>query len=117
AEATQKDLWETYLPAFKALVDANVESIMCAYNSTNGEPCCANKYLISDVLLDKWQFKGHILTDCGALEDFYKQPNEGGHGVVKTEAEAAALAVKSGVSLNCGSIYSNLPEAVKLGLI
>lgn len=117
AESNQKDLWETYLPAFEALVDAKVESIMCAYNSTNGEPCCANTYLISEVLLDKWQFKGHVLTDCGALEDFYKQPSEGGHGIVKTPAEAAALAVKSSISLNCGSIYSYLPEAVKTGLI
>lgn len=117
AEVSQKDLWETYLPAFQALVDAKVESIMCAYNSTNGEPCCANNYLITDILRDQWQFKGHILTDCGALEDFYKQANNGGHGVVNTQAEAAALAVKKGISLNCGSTYEYLPEAVNTGLI
>jgi len=117
AEVSQKDLWETYLPAFQALVEANVEAVMCAYNSTNGAPCCSNNYLITDVLRDKWGFKGHVLTDCGALEDFYKQKDNGGHGVVNTRAEAAALAVKSGVSLNCGSIYFSLPEAVKANLI
>lgn len=117
AQASQKDLWETYLPAFKTLVDAKVESIMCAYNSTNGQPCCANSYLLSDVLQNQWQFQGHILTDCGALEDFYKQKNEGGHGVVSTQAQAAALAIKSGISLNCGSTYSALEEAVTKALI
>ncbi len=117
AEVSQKDLWETYLPAFKALVDVNVESVMCAYNSTNGEPCCSNNYLITDVLRDKWHFKGHVLTDCWALVDFYNQPNEGGHGRVKTAAEASALAIKSGISLNCGDTFTSLGDAVKEGLI
>jgi len=117
AVVNQKDLWETYLPAFEALVDANVESVMCAYNRTNDEPCCSSNYLITEVLKYKWNFKGHILTDCGALEDYYKQKGEGGHGVVKTEAEAAALALKSGVSLNCGVTYQALAEAIKEGLI
>ncbi|MFD0989249.1 glycoside hydrolase family 3 C-terminal domain-containing protein [Mariniflexile jejuense] len=117
AEVNQKDLWETYLPAFKALVDANVESVMCAYNRTNGEACCASNYLISDVLINQWKFKGHVLTDCSALVDFYKQQNEGGHGVVKSDEEAAALAVKSGISLNCGGTFNALIDAVKNGLI
>ncbi len=117
AVVNQKDLWETYLPAFKALVDAKVESVMCAYNQTNGEACCSNNYLITDVLRNKWNFKGHVLTDCSALVDYYKQPDQGGHGVVKTKAAAAALAVKSGVSLNCGNTYSALIDAVKEGLI
>ena len=112
AEATQKDLWETYLPAFEALVDANVETIMCAYNSTNGEPCCANKYLLQDVLRDQWGFKGHIVSDCWALVDLYD-----GHNVVQTPAESAALAVKSGVNLNCGNTYPALTEAVEKGLV
>ncbi|PTB97064.1 glycosyl hydrolase [Marivirga lumbricoides] len=115
AEATMQDMHETYLPAFKALVDAGVESVMCAYNSTNGEPCCANNYLLDTVLRDKWNFKGHVLSDCWAIIDFYEQ--EKGHGVVETPAQAAALAVKSGVSLNCGSTYEALPEAVEQGLI
>ncbi|MCF4101091.1 glycoside hydrolase family 3 C-terminal domain-containing protein [Gillisia sp. M10.2A] len=112
AEASQKDLWETYLPAFKALVDANVETIMCAYNSTNGEPCCANKYLIKDVLREKWNFQGHIVSDCWALVDFYE-----GHKVVATAEEAAALGIKSGVNLNCGNTYSALVKAVDDGLV
>ena len=117
AEVNQKDLWETYLPAFKALVDVNVESVMCAYNSTNGEPCCSNNHLIKDILRDTWQFKGHVLTDCWALVDLFNQPNEGGHGRVKTAAEAAALAIKTGVSLNCGVTYNALGDAIKEGLI
>lgn len=117
AEASQKDLWETYLPAFKALVDAKVEAVMCAYNSTNGEPCCANKYLITDVLRKQWHFKGHVVTDCGAIDDFFTPKDKGGHGTVKTQAEAASLVVKSGISLNCGSSYKALPQAIKEGLI
>ena len=113
AVASQKDMWETYLPAFKALVDADVETIMCAYNATNGEPCCANKYLLQDVLRDKWKFDGHVVSDCWALVDFYE-----GHNVVETPAEAAALAVKHGVDLNCGSTYyPSLVEAVEKGLV
>lgn len=119
AISSKKDLWETYLPAFEALVtEANVEAIMCAYNSTNGEPCCVNKYLIQDVLLDTWGFKGHVLSDCWAIEDFYTPKGEGGHGVAETQAEASAMAVKSSVSLNCGDSYlEGLPEAVRQGLI
>ncbi|TRZ42500.1 glycoside hydrolase family 3 C-terminal domain-containing protein [Robertkochia solimangrovi] len=115
AVASDKDLWETYLPAFKTLVDHKVEAVMCAYNSTNGEPCCANEFLISDVLRERWGFKGHVLSDCWAITDFYNVDN--GHGVVDDAVAAAALAVKSGVSLNCGSSYPNLPEAVAKGYL
>ncbi|MVN76726.1 glycoside hydrolase family 3 protein [Hymenobacter sp. HMF4947] len=111
AEATPQDLQETYLPAFHQLVNAKVEAVMCAYNSTNGEPCCGNQYLLHDVLRQQWGFKGHIVSDCWALVDFYE-----GHKVVKTPAEAAALALQRGVNLNCGSVYPYLPEAVKKGL-
>ena len=100
AIASPKDLYETYLPAFEALVNAGVESVMCAYNRTNNEPCCASNYLLKDVLLEKWGFQGHILSDCWALVDLF---SENGHGTVSTEAEAAALAVNSGISMNCGS--------------
>lgn len=113
AVASPKDLRETYLPAFHALVNAGVESVMCAYNSTNGEPCCANNYLLTDVLRKEWNFKGHIVSDCWAVVDFYHK----GHNVVKTQAEAVALAVKSGVSLNCGDEYPALVEAVSKGYI
>ncbi|NBW35224.1 MAG: glycoside hydrolase family 3 protein [Cytophagia bacterium] len=112
AVSSPKDLWETYLPAFKALVDANVEAVMCAYNRTNDEPCCANNFLLNDVLRKKWNFKGHIVSDCWAVVDFYQ-----GHNIVKTKAEAVALAVKNGVNLNCGDEYPALVEAVEKGLI
>ncbi|GAB2780011.1 beta-glucosidase [Hymenobacter luteus] len=111
AVASPQDLQETYLPAFKQLVDADVEAVMCAYNATNGEPCCGNTYLLQDVLRKQWGFRGHIVSDCWALVDFYK-----GHNVVKTPAEAAAMALERGVNLNCGSVYPSLPEAVQKGL-
>ena len=117
AVASPKDLYETYFPAFQALVEADVEAVMCAYNSTNGEPCCSNNYLINDVLRKQWNFKGHVVSDCWAIIDLFTPKDKGGHGVVKTQAEAAVLAVKNGVSLNCGNSYTALPEAVKLGLI
>jgi len=114
AVVNQKDLHETYTPAFEALVKAGVESVMCAYNRTNDEPCCANNYLLTDLLFGEWNFKGHVVSDCWALVDFY---SEIGHGTVKTKVEAAALALKSGVNLNCGDTYTALVEAVKSGLI
>ncbi|WP_017730211.1 glycoside hydrolase family 3 N-terminal domain-containing protein [Nafulsella turpanensis] len=113
AVASIKDLRETYLPAFKALVNADVEAVMCAYNATNGEPCCANEFLLNDVLRGEWGFDGHVVSDCGAIVDFYE-----GHEVVPGPVEAAALALKSGVNLNCGSVYyPHLVEAVKQGLV
>jgi beta-glucosidase len=112
AITSQKDLHETYLFAFRALVDAGVESIMCAYNRTNEEACCASNTLLLDILRDDWGFGGHILSDCGALRDLYE-----GHGLAADPAEAAALALKSGVNLNCGNTYSSLLEAVEKGLV
>ena len=114
AIASTKDMFETYLPAFEALVNANVETVMCAYNRTNGEPCCTSNYLLQEVLFDKWGFKGHVVSDCWALVDLY---SENGHGTVSNVSEAAALALKSGVNLNCGNTYKSLKEAVKQGLI
>lgn len=114
AVVSQKDLHETYLPAFEALVNAGVESVMCAYNRTNGEPCCANNYLLNDLLFEKWGFKGHVVSDCWALVDFYA---ENGHGTVSSNVEAAALALESGVNLNCGDTYNALIEAVEKGLV
>ncbi len=114
AIASPKDMFETYLPAFKALVDADVESIMCAYNRTNGEACCAHQTLLGDLLREQWGFDGHILSDCWAIVDFFA---ENGHGLAGGPAEASAMAVKSGVSLNCGDSYPALVEAVEKGLI
>ena len=112
AQASPKDMYETYLPDFEALVDARVEAIMCAYNRTNAEPCCGSKTLLHSILREQWGFQGHILSDCWAIVDFYQ-----GHKVVSTPAEAAALAVNSGVSLNCGSTFPYLVDAVKQGLV
>lgn len=114
AITSQKDLYETYLPAFKALVDADVEAVMCAYNRTNGEPCCAHNYLLDEVLRGDWGFDGHVVTDCEAVTDFYS-PN--GHHTVNTKAEAAALAVNHDVNLNCGSEFTALLDAVDQGLL
>lgn len=114
AQVSQQDLFETYLPAFEQLVSAGVESVMCAYNRVNDEPCCGSKTLLTEVLLANWAFKGHVVTDCGALNDFY---SDIGHGAVTTSAEAAALALKSGVSLNCGDTFQALSDAVSLGLV
>ncbi|HTX89227.1 MAG TPA: glycoside hydrolase family 3 N-terminal domain-containing protein [Bacteroidales bacterium] len=108
----ERDFRETYLPAFKALVDAGVEAVMCAYNRVYNEPCCGSKLLLVDILRNEWGFKGHIVSDCWALYDFIT-----GHKVVKSGFEAAALAAKAGVNLNCGVIYQDLPEAVEKGLI
>ena len=112
AQASLKDMYETYLPAFKSLVDTKVEAVMCAYNRTNGEPCCGSKTLLHDILREQWGFKGHILSDCWAIVDFYQ-----GHKVVRTPVEAAAMAINSGVSLNCGSTFPYLVDAVKQGLV
>ncbi len=107
-----KDLWETYLPAFEALVtEAKVEGVMGAYNRTNGSPCCAHPYLIGDVLRGQWGFKGYFVSDCWAIRDFFD-----GHNVVETAEAAAALAVAEGCNLNCGNTYPHLMQAVADGL-
>lgn len=112
-EATPFDLWDTYLPAFEACVkDGHVESIMPAYTRLNGEACCASETLLQTILRDQWGFEGHVVSDCGALEDIYKR-----HQLVETEAEAAALALKAGCDLNCGVVYSALHEALDQGLL
>ena len=113
AEVSKKDLFETYLPAFKALVqEANVEGVMGAYNRTLGQPCCGSPYLLQDILREDWGFKGYIVSDCGAINDFHAY-----HKVTKTPAESAALALKSGTTINCGNVYSTLKEALNQKLI
>ncbi len=113
AVPSKKDLIETYLPAFRALVkEGRVEAVMCAYNRTYDLPCCGSSYLLNDILRQEWGFKGHIVSDCWALQDFYS-----GHNVVRTPAEAAAMALKAGVSVNCGVTYPSLKEAVDQGLV
>ncbi|MCM3905751.1 MAG: glycoside hydrolase family 3 C-terminal domain-containing protein [Pyrinomonadaceae bacterium] len=112
AKSDERDLRETYLPAFKAtMVESRAASIMCAYNRTNGEPACANKKL-TDILRTEWGFAGFVVSDCGAIDDIYLR-----HKFVKTEGEASAIAVKAGTDLTCGREYRSLVQAVKDGLI
>ncbi|MFN4312885.1 MAG: glycoside hydrolase family 3 N-terminal domain-containing protein [Chitinophagaceae bacterium] len=109
----EKDLRETYLYAFRKLVDAGVESVMCAYNRLNGEPCCASPNLLQHILREEWGFKGHFVTDCGAIDDMVNF-----HKYYATEVEAAAASLKAGVSLDCSSLYQrNLKAALDKGLI
>ncbi len=113
AEVSMKDLWETYMPAFEALVtEANVEGVMGAYNRTNGEACCASPYLMTEILRNKWGFDGYFVSDCGAIKDIYE-----GHGLAQTAEEASAMAIKAGMNLNCGSSFESLNDAVKNGLL
>ena len=109
-----RDLHETYLPAFKALVkEGKVKSVMGAYNRVNGEACCASQTLLVDILKKQWGFNGFLTTDCGALEDIYRY-----HKLCATAEEAAALAAKSGMNLNCGSLYGYaLKKAVEQKLV
>ncbi len=112
AVVSQKDLWESYMPAFEALVtEARVEGVMGAYNRTNGDPCCAHPYLMEQVLRKDWKFDGYFTSDCWAIVDFYE-----GHKIVETPEQAAALALKRGCNLNCGSTYPYIVKAVEQGL-
>ncbi len=113
AKVSLKDMWETYLPAFEALVtEADVESVMGAYNRTNGEPCCGHHYLMEEVLRGKWHFDGHFVSDCGAIKDFHEN-----HKITKNARESAALALKRGCDVNCGNTYLHLVAAVEEGLV
>lgn len=113
AQASLKDMWETYLPAFEALVtEADVEAVMGAYNRTNGEPCCGHHYLMEEVLRGKWNFDGHFVSDCWAIRDFHEN-----HKITKNARESAALALKRGCDINCGNTYLHLVAAVEEGLL
>ncbi|WP_343694647.1 glycoside hydrolase family 3 C-terminal domain-containing protein [Flavobacterium sp.] len=113
ANPSKLDLYETYLPAFKSLVqEGKVQGIMGAYNAVYGDPANASKLLMDDILKKQWGFEGYIVSDCGALVDIMK-----GHKKVKTVEEAAALALKTGVNLNCGWVYKNIKSALDKGLI
>ena len=108
----ERDLWETYLPAFKALVQkGDVAEVMCAYQRIDGDPCCGNARYERHILRDEWGFKGLITSDCGAIRDFLPQ----WHNVSKDNEAASAKAVLSGTDLECGSVYKSLPSAVKRG--
>ena len=113
AEATPKDMEETYLRAFEACIrDAKAESVMGAYNRTNGEPCCGSKFLLADTVRGRWGFEGHVVSDCWAIRDFHE-----GHMVTQTAAQSAALAMEMGCDLNCGNTYIHMMRAVEEGLV
>ncbi|MDZ4768206.1 MAG: glycoside hydrolase family 3 C-terminal domain-containing protein, partial [Chloroflexota bacterium] len=113
AKVSEYDLWDTYLPAFEACVrEAQVESVMGAYTRTNGEPCCASPRLLVDILRGRWAFDGHVVSDCGAIDDLVR-----GHRTAEDSAQAAAQAVIAGCDLECGITYHALDEAVTRGLI
>ncbi|WP_291528003.1 xylan 1,4-beta-xylosidase [Bacteroides sp. UBA939] len=110
-----RDLWETYLPAFKDLVQkAGVKEVMCAYNRFEGEPCCGSNRLLVQILRDEWNYDGIIVSDCGAINDFF---NKGAHETDPDKEHASAKAVLMGTDVECGGNYTSLPEAVKQGLI
>ena len=114
ADVTTYDLWDTYLPAFRDLVvDAKVSGVMCAYNAFQGQPCCGNDLLMQSILRDKWQFKGYVTSDCGAIDDFYRH-----HKTHPNAESAAADAVFHGTDLDCGQeAYMALIKAVREGVI
>lgn len=115
ASVSGRDLWETYLPAFKALVDeGNVKQVMCAYNAYEGEPCCGSSKLMLDILRGEWAYNGMVVSDCWAINDFFIPEN---HGTHPTPQSAAADAVIHSTDLECGSVYENLIKAVEEGLI
>jgi len=113
AIVTKRELYDTYLPAFKKLViEANVEAVMGAYNRTLDEVCCASKLLIEDILRGEWNFQGHFVSDCWALSDFHLN-----HKVTKDAAETVALALQRGCDLGCDHVFNEIPEAIQRGLI
>ncbi|MBW1298914.1 glycoside hydrolase family 3 protein [Aquimarina litoralis] len=113
---SDRDLKETYLPAFEAAIkEANVQSVMCAYNRYRDEACCGSNLLLNDILRKEWGFDGYVVSDCWAINDFW-EPNK--HELVETPAEASALAVNRGTDLNCGNAFDpNLNDAVLKGLV
>jgi beta-glucosidase len=113
AVMTRRELYDTYLPAFKKLVtQAGVEAVMGAYNRLLGEPCCASQLLINDILRSDWNFQGHFVSDCLALSDFHLN-----HKITADAVESAALALSHGCDLGCDHIYTEIPEAIQRGLI
>lgn len=122
AEISDADLWDTYLPAFRTLVvEAQAASVMCAYNAVRGLPACGSPELLDTILRSHWGFRGYVVSDCGAVQDIYLE-----HRVRKTAAEGAAMALRAGTDLECGSgswaagspdAFASLTDAVAQGLV
>jgi beta-glucosidase len=113
AEVSEHDLWDTYLPAFEdAVVEGGAWSVMCAYNRLDGAPACGNRRLLQDILRDAWRFPGYVVSDCDAVDDI-----RAGHRMTADSADAAAMGLRAGTDLNCGSSYRALGDAVRRGLV
>jgi beta-glucosidase len=113
ARPSERDLWETYLPAFRDLVrEGRAASVMSAYNRLNGESATASRRLLIDILRQQWGFDGYVVSDCGAVDDIFMR-----HKLVATAEEASALAVVRGCDLECGSSYRSLGRALERGLL
>lgn len=113
AKVSKRDLFQTYLAAFERVVKASdVQSIMCSYNSVNGVPSCANALLLRDLLREAWGFNGFVVSDCDAIDNIYST-----HKYAKDHPEAAAMALKAGTDLDCGTTYTNLSTALQRGLV
>ena len=111
----ERDLWETYLPAFKALVqEGDVQEVMCAYQRFDGDPCCGSSRLLTDILRNQWGFKGLVTSDCWAVNDFWVP---GRHGTSDSKESAIATAVMAGTDVECGELFHNLPDALAQGKI
>lgn len=113
AIVSKKDMYETYLPAFKACVqEGHVEAVMGAYNRVNDEPCCGSPTLLQDILRDEWGFEGHVVSDCWAISDFHSY-----HHITKNAVESVTMAMNNGCDLNCGKLFMYLEQAVKEGKV
>ncbi len=113
-EPSPHDLWDTYLPAFRATItEGKADSIMCAYNAVDGDPACASKLLLGDTLRRDWGFQGFVTSDCGAIDDFYDNP---GHHASADAETAAVAAIKAGTDTSCGDTFRSMAGAIKRGL-
>ncbi len=113
AVVSERDLRETYLPAFRAaVIEGGAQSVMCAYNQFRDRPCCGSDELLASILRGEWKFRGYVVSDCWALMDIYNMQH-----AVPTVAEAAAMAIRAGTDLNCGVAFDSLVTAVRLGLV
>ena len=113
ARVSDRDLYESYLPHFRmGILEGHARSVMCAYNRFRGEPCCGSSPLIQNILRDEWGFDGYVVSDCWALSDFHDF-----HKVTTGRPESAALALKAGTDLNCGTVYRDIQQAIGAGLV
>lgn len=113
ANITNQDLVQTYLPAFEAgIKEGKAGSVMCSYNSVNGVPSCANKFLLQEILRDQWNWNGYVVSDCGAIGYVYRP-----HKYMPSPATAVSASLKAGTDLNCGNYYNHLKEAIQMGLV